>query len=92
MQRINWMDWAKFLAVALTVPCHVPQEHGAQPMNPISGYSYSEDEHDYAINPLNEQKKGCEGQRQVQCYFSCFRRMAYSQQNILQKIKESGQS
>ena len=32
MQRINWIDWAKFLAVALTVPCHVPQELGAQPV------------------------------------------------------------
>ena len=35
MQRINWMDWAKFLAVALTIPCHVPQEHGAQPVTYI---------------------------------------------------------
>lgn len=31
-ERINWMDWAKFLAVALTIPCHVPQERGAQPV------------------------------------------------------------
>ena len=30
--RINWMDWAKFLAVALTIPCHIPQELGAQPV------------------------------------------------------------
>ena len=26
------MDWAKFLAVALTIPCHIPQELGAQPV------------------------------------------------------------
>lgn len=26
------MDWAKFLAVALTIPCHIPQERGAQPV------------------------------------------------------------
>ena len=32
MRRINWMDWAKFLAVALTIPCHIPQERGAQPV------------------------------------------------------------
>lgn len=31
-ERINWMDWAKFLAVALTIPCHIPQERGAQPV------------------------------------------------------------
>ena len=31
-ERINWMDWAKFLAVALTIPCHIPQELGAQPV------------------------------------------------------------
>ena len=31
-ERINWMDWAKFLAVALTVPCHIPQERGDQPV------------------------------------------------------------
>lgn len=32
MQRINWIDWAKFLAIALVVPIHIPQEHGAQPV------------------------------------------------------------
>lgn len=26
------MDWSKFLAVALTIPCHIPQERGAQPV------------------------------------------------------------
>ena len=26
------MDWAKFLAVALTIPCHIPQALGAQPV------------------------------------------------------------
>lgn len=26
------MDWAKFLAVALTIPVHIPQERGAQPV------------------------------------------------------------
>ena len=26
------MDWAKFLAVALTIPCHIPQDLGAQPL------------------------------------------------------------
>ena len=31
-ERINWMDWAKFLAVALTVPCHIPQSRGDQPV------------------------------------------------------------
>jgi hypothetical protein len=31
-ERINWMDWAKFLVVALTIPCHIPQERGAQPV------------------------------------------------------------
>ena len=31
-ERINWMHWAKFLAVALTIPCHIPQELGAQPV------------------------------------------------------------
>ena len=31
-ERINRMDWAKFLAVALTIPCHIPQELGAQPV------------------------------------------------------------
>ena len=31
-ERINWMDWAKLLAVALTIPCHIPQERGAQPV------------------------------------------------------------
>lgn len=31
-ERINWIDWAKFLAVALTIPCHIPQERGAQPV------------------------------------------------------------
>lgn len=31
-ERINWMDWAKFLAVALTIPCHIPQTRGDQPV------------------------------------------------------------
>ena len=31
-ERINWIDWAKILAVALTIPCHIPQERGAQPV------------------------------------------------------------
>lgn len=30
--RINWIDWAKFLAIALIVPIHIPQGHGAQPI------------------------------------------------------------
>ena len=30
--RINWMDWSKFLAVALVTPVHIPQELGAQPV------------------------------------------------------------
>lgn len=30
--RINWMDWAKFLAVALVVPCHIPHNRGDQPV------------------------------------------------------------
>lgn len=32
MKRINWIDWAKFLAIALIVPIHIPQEHGVQPI------------------------------------------------------------
>ena len=32
MQRINWIDWSKFLAIALIVPIHIPQEYGAQPV------------------------------------------------------------
>ena len=32
MQRINWIDWAKFLAIALIVPIHIPQDYGAQPV------------------------------------------------------------
>ena len=32
MQRINWMDWAKFLAVVSVIPIHIPQELGAQPI------------------------------------------------------------
>ena len=32
MKRINWIDWAKFLAIALIVPIHIPQERGAQPI------------------------------------------------------------
>lgn len=32
IQRINWIDWAKFLAIALVVPIHIPQEPGAQPV------------------------------------------------------------
>lgn len=31
-ERINWMDWAKFLSVALVVPCHIPQSRGDQPV------------------------------------------------------------
>lgn len=31
-ERINWMDWAKFLSVALVVPVHIPQATGAQPV------------------------------------------------------------
>ncbi|MBR1545984.1 MAG: hypothetical protein IJ633_04200 [Prevotella sp.] len=31
-ERINWMDWSKFLAVALTIPCHIPQTRGDQPV------------------------------------------------------------
>ena len=31
-ERINWMDWAKFLSVALVVPVHIPQAMGAQPV------------------------------------------------------------
>ena len=31
-ERINWMDWAKFLAVALVIPVHIPQALGAQPV------------------------------------------------------------
>ena len=30
--RINWMDWAKFLSVVLVIPCHIPQARGAQPV------------------------------------------------------------
>lgn len=30
--RINWMDWAKFLAVALTIPVHIPHAIGDQPV------------------------------------------------------------
>lgn len=32
MQRINWIDWTKFLAIALIVPIHIPQDYGAQPV------------------------------------------------------------
>ena len=32
MRRINWIDWSKFLAIALVVPIHIPQGHGAQPV------------------------------------------------------------
>jgi hypothetical protein len=32
MKRINWIDWAKFLAIAMVVPIHIPQENGAQPI------------------------------------------------------------
>lgn len=32
VNRINWIDWAKFLAIALVVPIHIPQEPGAQPV------------------------------------------------------------
>ena len=30
--RINWIDWEKFIAIALVIPCHIPQERGAQPL------------------------------------------------------------
>lgn len=30
--RINWIDWAKLLAITLIVPIHIPQEQGAQPV------------------------------------------------------------
>jgi len=30
--RINWMDWAKFLSVALVVPVHIPHTIGDQPV------------------------------------------------------------
>lgn len=30
--RINWMDWAKFLAVALVIPVHIPHALGDQPV------------------------------------------------------------
>ena len=30
--RINWIDWAKFIAIALVIPCHIPQERGAEPL------------------------------------------------------------
>lgn len=30
--RINWMDWAKFLSVALVVPVHIPHATGDQPV------------------------------------------------------------
>jgi len=32
MQRINWVDWAKFLSVVLVIPIHIPQKLGAQPI------------------------------------------------------------
>ena len=31
-ERISWMDWAKFLAVVLVIPIHIPQKLGAQPI------------------------------------------------------------
>lgn len=31
-ERINWMDWAKFLSVALVIPVHIPHALGAQPV------------------------------------------------------------
>ena len=31
-ERINWMDWAKFLSVALVIPVHIPHVLGAQPV------------------------------------------------------------
>lgn len=31
-ERINWMDWAKFLSVALVIPVHIPHNHGDQPV------------------------------------------------------------
>ena len=31
-ERINWMDWAKFLSVVLVVPCHIPHTRGDQPV------------------------------------------------------------
>lgn len=30
--RINWMDWAKFLSVALVIPVHIPHALGDQPV------------------------------------------------------------
>lgn len=30
--RVNWMDWAKFLAVAFVIPVHIPHALGAQPV------------------------------------------------------------
>ena len=32
MQRINWIDWAKFLSVVLVIPIHIPHKLGAQPV------------------------------------------------------------
>lgn len=32
INRINWIDWAKFIAIALVIPCHIPQERGVQPL------------------------------------------------------------
>ena len=32
LERINWMDWAKFLSVALVIPVHIPHALGAQPV------------------------------------------------------------
>lgn len=31
-ERINWMDWAKFLSVALVIPVHIPHNHGDVPV------------------------------------------------------------
>ncbi len=30
--RVNWMDWAKFLAVAFVIPVHIPHALGDQPV------------------------------------------------------------
>lgn len=32
LERINWMDWAKFLSVALVIPVHIPHALGDQPV------------------------------------------------------------
>ena len=32
LERINWMDWAKFLSVTLVIPVHIPHALGDQPV------------------------------------------------------------